>query len=177
MQGAVPRSRTHTPVHIGSASAKPGNAGDGDHDASAPGLYCPVQVCVVDNRPLKREQYELILDAAISFEKIAVIVPQIQSIAECEFIEDVFVAITENDCPKLRDSTRGLATSAIFAAAALTVAAFYFCVCIRYDESDPENVIPAGTHAFISDIWRFFDLLCLGPYQSTESVFKCLKEC
>lgn len=90
-----------------------------------------MQICVADNRPLKQQQYDSILDAARSFGKIADVLPRIQRIASCMFVDAAFEAITEDDCPNIESSTRRLSQSAIIAATALTIAALYFCLCIR----------------------------------------------
>eukprot|EP00892_Ulva_mutabilis_P004420 jgi/Ulvmu1/234/UM001_0238.1 len=116
------------------------------------------QTCVADNRPLKRDQYESILNAANSFERIAVILPQIQSIAECGFVNAAFEVIVEKDCPELRLSTRMLTRSAILAAAALTIAAFYLCVCVRNvrPQEQPQYVIAAEPSAKNGTAAKFY---------------------
>lgn len=91
-----------------------------------------MQVCVANDRPLKREDYDTIMEAAISFGKISDVLPRIQSIANCMFVDAAFEAITENDCPSIKSSTLRMTISAIFAAAALTTAALYFCLCFRF---------------------------------------------
>lgn len=110
---------------------------------------------MAQNRPLTREQYDLIFSAADSFEQISSVLPTLQNILNCQFVDDTFEAINEKDCPKLKSSTQRLSQSAIASAVALTIAAFYFCVCIRcVSTSNTESWLSKDVSILERNVWH-----------------------
>ena len=84
-----------------------------------------------EGRPILPETYLELVDASQSLDKINSVLPQIQSLAECGFIEAAFAKIYANDCDDLQSSTETMAIGALIAAVSLTLASLLFCLCIR----------------------------------------------
>lgn len=92
-----------------------------------------VQSCMQDGRPLLPVDYKELEDAAESLDKINIILPQIEDLANCGFITSAFREIYANDCDDLQSSTKSMTVGAMIAAVSLTLASLMFCVCIRCD--------------------------------------------
>jgi hypothetical protein len=59
----------------------------------------------------------------------------IRLITECGFVDSAFKVIVTDECPGLKRDSKRLATAALISAIALTITAFYFCICIQYDSA------------------------------------------
>ena len=92
-----------------------------------------MQSCMQEGRPILPLNYQQLVDSAQSLDKINSILPQIQYLADCGFIETAFTEIHTNDCDDLQSSTESMAVGALLAAVSLTLASLLFCLCIRCD--------------------------------------------
>ena len=90
-----------------------------------------VQTCVGQGKPLKRQDYEAIVQTAESYAVISVAIPKIKDLSECAFVDRAFTAIATNDCTALTGDTSTLFKAALLAAFGLTFVSFLFCACFE----------------------------------------------
>jgi hypothetical protein len=111
-----------------------------------------VQECMNQGRPLLPKNFQQLLDAAESLDKINAILPQIEDLAACGFIRTAFTEITSNNCDDLQSSTEVLAIGSFLAAVSLTLAGLLFCLCGRCGSVVHLQPLTGGTlcqaHAF-----------------------------
>lgn len=86
---------------------------------------------MTDGRPILPVNYNELVDAAASLDKINSVLPQIQNLANCGFIDSAFQEIVDNDCEDLKSSTDSMTIGALLSAISLTLASLLFCLCIR----------------------------------------------
>ena len=89
------------------------------------------QACIVAGTPLKRQDYNRLLEASNSFQAISRALPRIRNLSNCGFVDRAFRAILEDDCGDVKHDLWHMMIAALLSAIGITLAAFYFCVCFR----------------------------------------------
>jgi mannose/fructose/N-acetylgalactosamine-specific phosphotransferase system component IIC len=90
-----------------------------------------VQPCLLNGKPLKKQDYQQLLEAADSYQAISKALPRIRLLANCGFVDRAFHAILNKDCKSIKRTLWRMMIAAILSAIGITLAAFYFCVCFR----------------------------------------------
>ena len=90
-----------------------------------------MQSCVIAGNPIKRQEYQQILEAADAVSAVSRALPQINRLTRCDFIDRAFRTILRENCPNIDHRFERMTAAALLSAIGITLASLYFCVCFR----------------------------------------------
>jgi hypothetical protein len=107
-----------------------------NHTFSGSGTRVPLSdpdylPCLIAAKPVTPQMLSTLTDAAAALAELSAVLPRMEGILRCAFVDDAFRAVVDDNCPSIDAALRGVWRYALVAAVGLTAAAFWFCACIQ----------------------------------------------